>query len=605
MKYFALALGFASLLNDAPAHAYVFATNSSGTVLRWSAPVRPEFYANWSNADLLSYSSVFNMLTNSLQRWKYTGSADIDFTYYQGGSNPTSYALDGKNAIFFQSQAPAGQKLGNSTIGITYIYSSSGTIVETDIEFNDESFTFTTNPSHSSNFGTGRNVFLENVATHEFGHAFGLGHSAVLQSSMIYLEDRGQSKPSCDDVMGIGAAYPSSDFSIDRNNLSGTITDGVAGVYGAHVLAISKTRGAVVAGALTDANGDYTIENLEPGEYYLLVEPFAATDIINSLCGGSAAGCGYGSVNAHTVCGGGTTPFEREFIETAPGSGTPQTFTVTAAPAAATAAGTNAVGCVAMVDPVAAASKDSTADNNLIVNAPAADSEVALWATLPAQNNADYHLVTNATGTVKVKVLSYSLYSGFDPQISILDSAGAALSGTTITQNVFSNTSGYVNYDASASFTLSAATDFYIRVLNTGSLSTQFYPGVAGGSGPVSAVNYYLLIVTFDDATTLVPSTASPLLANNARCEATDSFSAYPDLGPGAVSSAGGGSSGSRTASGGCGTISGGSSDGGSGGPGANALFSAWGIAVMLVIARQLRLVAGRLQDLAKRRAPR
>lgn len=594
MRYAVIALSLACFLIDAPAHAYVFATNSSGTALRWAAPVRPEFSANWSNSALLSYSSVFTMFTNSLQRWKHAGSADIDFTYYQGGSNPTSYALDGRNAIFFQSQAPANQKLGNSTIGVTYIFSSSGTILETDIQFNDEAFTFTANPSHSSNFGTGRNVFLENVATHEFGHAFGLGHSAVLQSSMIFLEDRGQAKPSCDDIMGIGAAYPSAAFSTGRNNISGRITDGLANIIGAHVLAISKTRGTVVAGALTDSNGDYVIRNLEPGDYYLLVEPFAATDIVNSLCGGSLAGCGYSAVNAHNVCGA-NVPFQRKFIETAPGSGIPQIYTVTAAPAAATVVATNVVGCVAMVDPVAAASKDSIADNNVIVVNPAADSEVALWGTLPVQNNANFHRINGATGAVKVRVLSYGLYSGFDPQIAILDTLGANLAGTTITQNVFSNSSGFVNYDASASFSLPASTDFFVRVSNAGSLSTQLYPGVSSGSGPVSAVNFYLMIVTFNDATTLVPSTASPLLADNARCEATDSFSTYPDLGPGAASSTSGGSSSTKVSKGGCGTISGGSD--GSSGPGANALFSAWGIAIMMLMARLLLL--------AKRRACR
>lgn len=588
MKYALIALSLVCVLIDAPAHAYVFATNSSGTPLRWGSPVKPSFYANWNNNDLLSYSSIFTMLTNSLQRWKNAGSAAVDFQYYQGGTNPTSWGLDGRNAIFFQSQAPTSQRLGSSTLGVTYVFSSSGTIVEADVEFNDEYFNFTSNVTDSSQFGGGSQVFLENVATHEFGHAYGMGHSAVLHSSMVYLEDRGQSKPSCDDIMGLGAAYPASGFTTGRGQISGTVVNGAAAVFGAHVLAVSKARGAVVEGAMTDSTGAYTLENLEPGDYFLLVEPFQATSPISALCGGVAANCSYGTVNSQSVCTAGTAPFKRQFVEAS--SGVPLTVTVTnGGTAAGGAAQVN--GCTAMTDPWTGTNETTVlADANELLNAPAADTAIARWGIIATSGSSNYYKLASTTGSVNVKVLSYGLYSGFDPQISILQSDGTtALATATTTSNVFSNTSNFVNYDASASFT-AAGTDYYIKITNSGSLNSRLYPaGLV--SGQVDAVNYYLMIVTVDDASTLLPSTASPLLTNNARCEASDSFSAYPDLGPGATNttSAGGGGGGSSGGSGGgCGVIqrADGGSDNDHGALGAGALFSAWGILAMLCLAR-------------------
>lgn len=576
---------FAAFFLMRSASAYVYTTDSSGTPLRWPDPVKPIFYANWTNSDFLSYTQIFNMFTNPLQRWKNTGSSSVDFLYYQSGSNPTSWGFDSKNAVFFQSQAPANQQLGSSTIGITYTYSIAGVIVETDIEFNDVNFNFTTNPSDSSRFGAGRNVYLENVATHEFGHALGLGHSAILQSSMMFIEDRGQSKPSCDDIQGLGAAYPSTSFSTGRGAISGSIDNGGGtDIFGAHVVAISKVRGTVVSGAITDPNGDYTISNLEPGDYYLMVEPFQAVAPISSLCGGTAAGCYYGTVNAHTQCTGATLPFKREFIEAS--AGTAQTVSV--ASGVTTAMGAESVACVDMTDPwAAAADVIGTAPIVLASNA-GADVSTGFRGQMTS-GNSQYYLLDNVDGDIKVNVLSYGIYSPLDAQVTLVNAAGVAIAGVSVTSNVFSNTSSYMNYDASVSLSNAAVGDYYVKVTHAGTLSSQLYPG-GTVSRQLDTVPYYFVVVTVNDATSLLPSTASPLLTNNARCEKADSFSAYPDLGPGAnsVSAAAGGVNTSvKTKVMGCGTIA--NSNGGDRSSSAEAIFSIWGFAFALVFARSLQ----------------
>ena len=584
MTRLSLAVFFALLFQMNSASAYVYTTDSSGTPLRWATPVSPVFFANWTNSDFLSYSQVFNMFTNSLQRWKNAESATIDFQYYQGGSNPTSWGFDGKNAIFFQSQAPAAQQLGSSTLAVTYIYSASGVIAETDIEFNDAHFNFTTNPSDSSRFGGGSNVFLENVATHEFGHAFGLGHSAVLQSSMMFIEDRAQSKPSCDDIQGLGVAYPSTSFASGRGSITGSVDNGGGtDIFGAHVLAISKTRGTVVAGAITDPNGDYTIPNLEPGDYYLMVEPFQAVSPISSLCGGTAAGCYYGTVNSHTLCTGGTLPFKREFIEASAGTA----LKVSVASGIATAVAANTVTCADMTDPWAgAADLIGTAPIVLATNA-GADVSTAFRGQISTANNSQYYQLDDVSGNIKVNVLSYGIYSPLDAQVTLVTAAGAAVSGVSVTSNIFSNTSNFTNYDASVSLTGAALGDYYIKVTHAGTLSSQLYPG-GMVTRQLDTVPYYFVVVTINDGTSLLPSTSSPLLSNNARCEKTDSFSTYPDLGPGvnAVTAGNSATGATKTKVMGCGTIA--HSRGGEG-PDLGALFSIWGFAFALVTARSLQ----------------
>ncbi|MBI2606944.1 MAG: matrixin family metalloprotease [Deltaproteobacteria bacterium] len=588
------ALALALLAVAIPARAYVYTTSSDGQILTWPDPAAPVFYANWANIRSLNYSDVFSTFTNALQRWKYSGVSSIGFDYWQGtgsSATPVKTEFDSRNAVFFSSQST--QKLGGSTIGVTYIYSAAGVILEADVEFNDDTFTFTTNPSDSSRFGDQKHVFLENVATHEFGHAFGLSHSAALQSTMVYLEYREQAKLSCDDISAVAALYPVSSFTTGRGSLSGTVLYSGSAVFGAHVLAISKTRGVMVASAITQPNGTYTIPGLEPGDYHLMVEPFQASAPISSLCGGSASGCYYGTVNSPSVCGG--SPFKRGFIETGT-SGFPQTIAVAAG--ATTSVADYTVSCSNMPGLASPSTSTAAADLATPLLQNTSSGSAARDVVSAGANTDQYFKLLDVSGDISVKALAYSLYSPVDPHVTILDSSGGTIAGAVSTDDVFQNASTlYVNFDSVASYAAAPAGNYYVKVHNYPAPLSNEYPAGNSSSTQIDPTLFYLLIVTIGDTTALVPSNSAPALPNNARCEAADSFPAFADHGPPggvattpAASSSGGGGGGgdSGSSSNGCGLIADVSKDraGGFRGPGPDALFSAWGVLVVLVAAR-------------------
>lgn len=589
------ALALAALAAAIPARAYVYSTSGNGQILTWPEPVAPVFYANWANVRSLGYSDVFASFTNALQRWKYSGVSSIGFDYWQGtgsSATPVKTEFDSRNAVFFSSQST--QKLGGSTIGVTYVYSSAGAILEADVEFNDDTFTFTTNPSDSSRFGDQKHVFLENVATHEFGHAFGLSHSAALQATMVYLEYREQAKLSCDDISAIAGLYPVSGFTTGRGALSGTVLYSGSAVFGAHVLAISKTRGVMVASAITQADGTYSIPGLEPGDYYLMVEPFQASAPISSLCGGSASGCYYGTVNSQSVCGG--SPFKRGFVETGT-AGFPQTIAVTAG--ATAAVGSYTVSCSNMPGLASPPGTIAAADLAAPLLQNASSGSAARDVISAGANTDQYFKLANVSGDISVKALAYSLYSPADPHVVILNSLGQTISGAVSTDDVFQSASTlYVNFDSAASYAAAPAGNYYIRIHNYTAPFTNEYPAGNASSSQIDSALFYLLIVTIGDTTALLPSSAAPALANNARCEAADSFPPFADHGPPAgvtttpaassSGSGGGGGGGDSGGSKGCGMIADVSKDraGGFRGPGPDALFSAWGVLFMLTAVR-------------------
>ena len=93
-----------------------------------------------------------------------------------------------------------------TAIATTYVWSSGDLMLETDIVFWDGAYTFFTGSS-----GCAGGFYVEDVATHEFGHALGLGHSAVAEATMVsglgYCSTFKRSLE-LDDRQGVEALYP-------------------------------------------------------------------------------------------------------------------------------------------------------------------------------------------------------------------------------------------------------------------------------------------------------------------------------------------------------------------------------------------------------------
>lgn len=579
-------------------HAYVLSRNAEGKVLKWAEPAKPVFYANWKNQNALTARQIHEAVTQSFQRWMHSGGASLGFDYYQSAQAPAVWSNDGKNILFFSSQARKDQKLSSSTLGITYVYSMNERIIEADIEFNDEHFQFSMNPLDSSQFNDGASVFLKNVTTHEIGHALGLGHSAQLHSSMVFMEARGQAHPSCDDIHGIAQLYPDPQFQYEKGSLNGTVTDsnGIS-VFGAHVSAISKARGTVIASQMTDAEGNFSFPHLEAGDYYLFLEPFQVGSPLSALCGNDIAHCAFADVNSHRICSNGASPFKRKFLETSDGvlkrlrvSGNKSTHT-----------GLINVACDAMSDPWIHSSLLNAP--TLIANNQNAEAGIAVRGILEDSNgSSQYFLLKNVVGNISIKALAFTLYSRLDASLEIFDGSGTKLDHGVIEKNdVFSSESGFINYDASL-LVPNAHGDYFIRVKNERDLAknSRIFPAGSIGMGSadpqVDLQAFYALIVTINK-----PENLSPQLKDNIRCEKSDEFSPFPDQGPGNIGQSSNSSnaapmeSASSSAKGtGCGFIK--NKDHGDSGDVQNSLssfFSSLGILFLLMFSRLTMRLAG------------
>jgi hypothetical protein len=118
---------------------------------------------------------------------------------YAGPSTRAVADNDAINLVLFRnaSSGPA--------IATTYWWSSGSRILDADIVFWDAAFRFFAGSS-----GCDRGFYIEDIATHEFGHALGLGHSASPAATMYPSAascDNGLRQLDGDDIAGVRALY--------------------------------------------------------------------------------------------------------------------------------------------------------------------------------------------------------------------------------------------------------------------------------------------------------------------------------------------------------------------------------------------------------------
>jgi len=155
-------LGITLSLNTT-GHAYV-------TYASWpSSPVL--FYANPGNADT-DATSAENALKSAMDGWNTQSGTPFRFTYV-GRVNDTTTSNDHRNVIIFRNAS------NGSAIASTYSWYSGSSLVDADIVFWDGSFTFFAGAQPCSG-----GHYIEDVATHELGHALGLLHSTVGDATM-------------------------------------------------------------------------------------------------------------------------------------------------------------------------------------------------------------------------------------------------------------------------------------------------------------------------------------------------------------------------------------------------------------------------------------
>jgi Matrixin len=157
------------------------------------------YYVNPANNDMSQQSAIAS-IQNAAANWSEQSTANVKLVY-AGTTSGTSVTNNGKNEVFFRNTS------SGSTMGVTYYwYGSDGHLLDADTLFYDGGFKFFPGSS-----GCSSGEYLEDVATHEFGHFVGLNHSAYSSATMYpslstYCSQAWRSLYS-DDVSAIQKAY--------------------------------------------------------------------------------------------------------------------------------------------------------------------------------------------------------------------------------------------------------------------------------------------------------------------------------------------------------------------------------------------------------------
>ena len=236
-----LSAAFAALFVAFSASAYERAhVNGSGPLLFWASRRHSYQIDSRGTADL-SNGSEFDAVRRSFATWAAVSCSDLQFNevppaqtdrrvgYVPGGTNrnlvlwrPSSCASAVPANDPCLTQGGCSNKYDcwdgdSSAIATTTTTSvtSTGEILDADIELNDPAFSFTTADGPTC-APTGPRVGcvaydVQNTITHEAGHTMGLGHSADATATMYAFAPVGETSKRIlhpDDIQGICAIYP-------------------------------------------------------------------------------------------------------------------------------------------------------------------------------------------------------------------------------------------------------------------------------------------------------------------------------------------------------------------------------------------------------------
>jgi Matrixin len=267
-----------------PAEAYLkIGTGSGGQTvgLSWKqSPVR--YFVTDAGVDGVSATDFRDAVGHAFRAWQDVSSARVSVEFASFTEAPP-LDEDNTNTLGFLAHPDMERTLAATNYVVD---TRSGEILEADIFFNS-SFPW----SVSSGGGQGR-YDLQSIATHETGHFFGLGHSAlgetevepgggrrlIAAGSVMFpiafsAGDTTFRTLRPDDIAGISDIYPASGFRSATGSIQGTVTKSGQGLFGAHVIAMNLRTGAMVAGFSLQSGGGFVIAGLAPGTYVVRVEP--------------------------------------------------------------------------------------------------------------------------------------------------------------------------------------------------------------------------------------------------------------------------------------------------------------------------------------------
>lgn len=162
-----------------PANAYSVRRTANGEVVRWRVD-QLEFRLDRSLHALGQPEEVEGILAEAFETWTSSGLVDLEVEFSETDRAEPGYAMSGENTndvVAIRHDWPFEEDAQAVTV-LTYD-PSTGDLLDADIVFNAERWSWTgrAHPRFDS-------VDLQDVATHEIGHALGLAHSDVPEATM-------------------------------------------------------------------------------------------------------------------------------------------------------------------------------------------------------------------------------------------------------------------------------------------------------------------------------------------------------------------------------------------------------------------------------------
>ena len=278
---------FLSILSLMPfkAHGYshILANNMGHLIMTHWADQHVKFYLNTQGCHDVDFATLQKIADAVAKTWSSVSSATVTVEFV-GTTDALPSAItnraDGINVLYFDNTNRVIPP-NSGILGVTYVsFNNDGTIQDADIILNDAE----ENLAQRNFDGT---TMLQALLTHEMGHALGLDHSTLneppeLQPSLYPYFAGGESTLETDDKAGISCVYPDASFDEEYGTVTGKVTAGTRGLFGANVVLLdAKTNHKVVSafsGMETITGGEYSIKGIPPGEYLLELLPIPVSE---------------------------------------------------------------------------------------------------------------------------------------------------------------------------------------------------------------------------------------------------------------------------------------------------------------------------------------
>ncbi len=254
---------------------------TSGTAnARWNSfPI--QYALNARGPRDVPLDQAFTAVRASIASWGSIPYSSLAFSEHAGPVTTEVSPLDGINVVVWIDDASDPTFLAKDLVGATTVTfdPNTGQITDADIALNAVRFSWTTSADGSYTSASGP-YDVQDVVTHELGHFVGLDHVTTRTSIMFpttYAGSVSARTLSQDEISAEQSVYPGGGAPL-ASSISGFVARSGVGVRRAYVACYQS--GKPIVGAIADANGNYFINRVPPGNYFVRVQPYSTSQNI-------------------------------------------------------------------------------------------------------------------------------------------------------------------------------------------------------------------------------------------------------------------------------------------------------------------------------------